>query len=344
MNRKSGRTTIYDVAKEAGVSPSTVSKVLSDPDNTSITFATRAHVLSVAEKLHYSRLDRIPPEERDRKRIAVIIPNLMNPYYAPLISGIEAVVHDAGMLMVLYNSRNNPDLEVRYANQIRGSNFVGLIIASICNGSCHIKRLMSEDVKVVALEQKIDLPCSAVYFNYEKGARLAVQHLLERKRERIAFLSSPLTRSSRKQVFSGYKNALHACGKVVERDLVRIAKEENIVPNELYEYRNGTALIDSMLDANVRFDSVFCINDITAIGALQALSQRGVPVPDQVSVVGFDNILYSEMITPRLTTIEQSGYELGSVAADLLLRIIKDRHCEDVSILLEPKLVVRDST
>ena len=97
------------------------------------------------------------------------------------------------------------------------------------------------------------------------------------------------------------------------------------------------------MDAALEIDGIFCINDITAIGAIHALETRQILVPKQISVVGFDNILYSEMVTPQLTTIEQSGYELGTVAANLLIQKIRDNQCENISITLEPKLIVRDS-
>lgn len=343
MNKKSGRTTIYDVAKAAGVSPSTVSRVFNDYDNASITSATRKNVLAVAKELNYLRLRRLSPDEREGKRVAVIVPNLMNPYYVPLVSGMEAVINEADMLMVLYNSRNDPDLETRYANQIRSSSFTGAIIASICNDTSHIKRLIDERVKVIALEQQIDLDCSKVYFNYEKGAYMAVTHLIERGRKKIAFISSPLTRPSRRQVYVGYKNALRDHDIPLMPEYVCIAADEEAKPNELYEYGNGIRQVNTLLDAALEIDGIFCINDITAIGAIHALETRQILVPKQISVVGFDNILYSEMVTPQLTTIEQSGYELGTVAANLLIQKIRDNQCENISITLEPKLIVRDS-
>lgn len=126
-------------------------------------------------------------------------------------------------------------------------------------------------------------------------------------------------------------------------EYVCIAADEEAKPNELYEYGNGIRQVNTLLDAALEIDGIFCINDITAIGAIHALETRQILVPKQISVVGFDNILYSEMVTPQLTTIEQSGYELGTVAANLLIQKIRDNQCENISITLEPKLIVRDS-
>lgn len=343
MNKKSGKTTIYDVAKAAGVSTSTVSKVFNYPESAGITVATRDRILAVARELDYPKLNRTSNPERDLKRVAVIVPSLMNPYYASMISGIEQALRETDMLMTLYCSHNNPKLEIQSANQIKNTRAAGVIISSICQKTSHIRQLMESGISVVASEQQVDLPCSKVYFNYEKGGYMAAEHLIKSGRSRIAFVSSPLTRPSRRQVLDGYKKALADNGLYAWPELLRVARDEVAGPNELYEFQNGILQMNQLLRDKVPVDAVFCINDITAIGVIHAIEKQGLSIPEQIAVVGFDNIIYSEMLNPTLTTIEQSAHELGSLAADLLIRNIKDSSRESVSLTLEPKLIIRSS-
>lgn len=343
MNRKSGKVTVYDISREAGVSVATVSKVLSKADY-KISEETRSLVFSTAEKLGYGKKnDMWKPKETFANHVAVITPNIMNPYYASLVTGLESALQSGDMTVMLYNTRNSKELEIKYAEQILESNYAGVIVVSICDQFQHISRLIERGVKVVAFEQDIDLACNKVGFNYRKGGFMATEYLISRGNHRIGFVSAPLTRASRKQVFEGYKKALGRYGISYCPEYVRIAENETQSTLQLYEYRNGMNQVQQMMKEQAVPEAIFCINDLTAIGVIHGLQENGYRVPEDVGVIGFDNIYMSAMVTPQLTTIEQSTYELGTVAAEILVGSIHDPNRKPVSIVLEPKLIERKS-
>lgn len=172
---------------------------------------------------------------------------------------------------------------------------------------------------------------------------MATEFLLRRGKRKIGFISSPLTRPSRKQVYEGYLWALNKYKIPLEEKYLRIAQKEEISLHELFEYQNGMEQVQRMIQANAVPEAIFCINDLTAIGVMKTLQNNGYQIPKDVGVMGFDNIHLSTMILPTLTTIEQSTYELGSMAAEILIGSIHDPGRGEVSIVLEPKLIIRES-
>jgi len=344
VNKKSGNTTIYDVAKAAKVSVSTVSKIL---NGSAYKFAdnTRKQVLDIAKELGYKK--RQYNESGERKavynKIAVIFPDIINPYYASLVTGLESSLRAGGMDMVFFNSHNNRFAEVKIADQLLESDCIGLIIVSICDSYDHIKRLIDHGIKVVAFEQHVDLDCSKVGFNYSKGGFMAAEYLLQKGYKKIGFISSPMTRPSRKQVFEGYKKALARYNAALNEKYIKIAENEIQSTVEMYDYQNGINLVQELISQGDLPDAIFCINDITAIGAIKKLKDSGYRVPEDIGVIGFDNICFSYMIAPALTTIEQSTYELGAMAAEILIGSINDQNRGNISVVLEPKLIIRDS-
>lgn len=302
-------------------------------------------VISAARQLGYNKSGVATPMNPGQggAYIAVVIPNILNPYYASLVNGLQGALYATGMTMVLYNSRNDKALEQKYTQQLLAGNYAGVVIASLCEEYDHIKLLVDHGIKVLAFEQQIDLNCNRVYFNYKKGGYMAAEYLIRQGKEKIGFVCSPLTRSSRRQVYNGYKKALADHGIEVNSKYTCIADNELTKSNELFDYQNGVEQAQRMIENHTVPEAVFCINDMTAIGVMHTLQANGYHVPNDVAIVGFDNINFASMVSPGLTTIEQSTYELGSVAAEILTGSINDPDRNDISIMLEPKLIVRKS-
>ncbi|KUO76459.1 MAG: hypothetical protein APF77_18050 [Clostridia bacterium BRH_c25] len=344
MNKKHGNVTVYDVAKVAGVSVSTVSKILNS-SSYKFTDKTKKQVLDIAKELGYEKQHNTVSGERKvaGNKIAVISPDIINPYYASLVTGLESALQAGGMDMVFYNSRNNRMLEVKIANQLLESDCIGVIIVSICDSYDHIKRLIDTGTKVVAFEQQIDLECNKVGFNYSKGGFMATEFLIQKGYKNIGFISSPMTRPSRKQVYEGYKKALARYNITPNEKYIKIAENEIQSSVEMFDYQNGINLVQEMISQGDLPNAIFCINDITAIGVIKKLQDSGYHVPEDVGVIGFDNISFSYMIAPSLTTIEQSTYELGAMAAEILIGSINDPNRGNIAIVLEPKLIIRES-
>lgn len=340
------KTTIYDIAKHCKVSPSTVSRVLSGSDYP-VSQDTRREIMKAAEDLHYIpnligkslKMDRV-------NDIGVVIPNMSN-YYSTLLRGIQDVAQRFDSQIILCNSFRDPKTEEKNVNLLLQKQVKGILIASIDDTGTIIQNILNKNVSVVAMEQEVKVDCSRAGFNFASGAEIATRHLIELGHSDIAFVSAPLLRPSRKKLLDGYKKAMAGHGIPVKDEFVYVETHEHDDDDQMYDFMLGKRAAEYLMSLRDRPTAVFCINDMAAIGLIRQLQVRGVRVPDDLSVIGFDNILFTEMITPSLTTIDQSTYDLGHLAADLLFKNILPQHplpMSHVTIQLEPKLIVREST
>lgn len=340
MNYRKNTPTIYDVAARAGVSPATVSRVFA---NTSypVSKATREKVLDAADFVKYAPM--LKAKKNSGKNVAVVIPNLDNPYYSSLAAGLEHSLRLSEMATLLINTNGILDIEKALIADLAVRDVCGMIIVP-CSDACgHIRDIANKHIPVVIMEQDEQQGCSSVSFNYRAGGAMAVQYLRERGCKSIGFIGSPLTRHSRRTLHEGYLSALSA--QNLDDRYVRIAENENRADetNYSFEYKNAVEQVDYMIENRCLPQAIFCVNDITAICVIQLLRQKGYDVPGDVSVMGFDNIQMSEVIYPALTTIDQCIYEMGNVAADLLASRVNSINRKDISVTLQPKLVVRNS-
>lgn len=344
---KSGRskkTTIYDIAKYCQVSPSTVSRVLSGSDYP-VSKEQREKIVHAAQLLKYvpNLLGKNLKNDQGRD-IGVVIPN-MSDYYSTLLRGIQhvAIAHDSQI--ILCNSYRDAGTEENNVNLLLQKQVKGILIASIDDSGEVLRQIIDKNMPVVAMEQDVNADCNRTGFNFFAGGALAAKHLIDCGHRDIAFVSSPLQRNSRRKVLAGYQQALAEHGLKIREELLYIESYEND-DDELYDFMVGKRAAEHFLSLDHPPRAVFCINDIAAIGLIRQLQVRRVKVPEEIAVVGFDNIPFSQMITPSLTTIDQSTYDLGRLSADLLFNHILAGHNSpaNVSLQLEPKLIVREST
>ncbi|TYP47889.1 LacI family DNA-binding transcriptional regulator [Thermosediminibacter litoriperuensis] len=343
MARKNA--TIYDIAKLAKTSTATVSRVLSN-SGYPVKEELRQRVLEAAKKLNYTpNLLGRQLKTKETRDIAVIIPNISNPFYPSIVLGVEDAAREKGYNVLLCDSYRNPQLEIAYLNSMAKKQVRGIIISSISQNQRFLKELVSRGFNIVAFDQNVTFPCNRISFDYVKGGFLATEHLIKLGHKKIAFISAPLTRASRKGVFEGYLKALKHYKLDVNKELILINDKEQEINNEIYEYENGIELVKRFLKIKDMPTAIFAVNDMTAIGVIQGLKSFGVKVPDDVSVVGFDNIFISEMIEPPLTTIEQPKYEMGKLAATLLIdRLQNEGDKKYIEINMSPTLIIRKST
>ena len=339
-----GKVGIREVAEMAGVSAGTVSKVLNYPASVGVTPETREKIFACAKDLGYYRVTRDLDKRRDLKRAAVLVPSLSDPHYCEMIRGIEQVLGRWDILLALYCSSNNPQTEVKLMNQIASSPVSGAILIPIAKTSRHIQRLVEDGLGVVALEQPTDADCDKIVFRYRRGGFLATEHLINRGCRRIAFIGAPIERRTRQDRLQGYRDALQQYGLPLEEDLIRTVDPEPTGRLDPAEFRIGRQLTEDLIRKKISFDGIFCINDITAFGALQALNATGILVPEQIPVIGFNDIPYADMMNPALSTIRLPAYQMGMMAADMLVRNVWDAGQERRTLTVEPQLIVRAST
>lgn len=336
--------TIYDIAKQAGVSLTTVSRVLAN-QGYPVSEKTREVVLKTAIELGY-----LPKKRGAKKTVAspsvyVVVPSIVNPYYSQLATGVErALQKNPNVKMVLLNTNGTPEVEREFAQDIarNSENCLGAIVASIAPSHEHLLQLTYAGVPIVAFDQQIDLNCHMVRFHYRQGGHMAASHLIDRGKKSLGFISSPLTRFSRKEVYAGFQSALDQRNMIPNPKHIRIASEERASRDDMYDFLNGQTQMWQMIKEGALPQGIVCINDVTAVGVLESLQMAKIKVPQEVAVIGFDNTFLSQIVTPKLSTIEQSALKMGDLAADILLNDAQEERI--IRITLEPSLVLREST
>ncbi|MBQ2955546.1 MAG: LacI family DNA-binding transcriptional regulator [Clostridia bacterium] len=333
----SRQATLRDIARHCGLSIATVSRVLSDSDYV-VSEATRQRVLASAEQLHYmpNELGKSLKTSSTRD-IGVILPNITNPYYALLLQGITDEADRQGYHVLLCSSHRNAPREADNISRLLSKRVDGILLSSINPDPEAVRRAVSVGCRLLALEQPIPLDCPQVGFDYRLGAMMATEHLLSLGHRRIGFLGAPLDRPSRRMMLEGYRAALTNAGIAPNPDYEMLSGIESERPG-IYEIENGRESAQLFMHMSPMPTGYIAINDMTAIGAMRAFTSAGLRIPEDISVIGFDNIPYCELSAPPLTTIDQHAYSLGSLA----LRCLLDR--DEPSSALPPTLVERCST
>lgn len=340
------RATIHDVARKAGVSSATASRVLSGSDYP-VSKAARDRILAAAEALNYKpNLIGQMLKKSSSGDIGIILPNISNPFYTELVLGAETAAKQRGFGLLLCNTLRSEHRENEYLESLCQKQVGGVILSSVSTNLSTLKGLMrSHQLRVVTLDQSMpEITSGCVDFQVRRGARDAVCYLSECGHKRIALLSSPAKLYSRKQVRRGYREGLSACGLPQDDTLEFFATAETeLASGEIYEFENGRLLADKILELPDPPTAVLCVNDITAAGVLQRLSERGVRVPDDISVMGMDNSSVSRLVAPALTTVDQFPFEAGMRIALSLIDAMTAGQAPHECVEITPRIVVRQS-
>lgn len=311
--------TLKDVAQLAGVSIATASRVLSGSENT-VNPAMRRKVHKAATELKYvpnAFGQRLKHNASDT--IGVIVPSLQNPFYNQVIIGIESAAAKLGCEIRLFSSHRSAAQERKAINLMLHNRVMALIIISVDTSPDALANFIAFGGKVALLEADFKLDKAIVFeTDYCDAGSMAARHLVKLGHRKIAFLTTPLTKTSRRDTLTGIESVLKNAGLKFSSDDVYVAASEGESSTGVYEFEMGRQLAERMLRTKKPYTAVIAINDITAFGAIQTLTQRGYSVPNDISVIGFDNIMYSEMISPPLTTVEMPSANMGRSACQLL--------------------------
>lgn len=342
MLEKKGKVTIYDVAKLAKTSATTVSRVLSGSDYP-VSPPLRARIIEAAKKLNYSpNVLARSLKKNTSLDIGVIIPTISNPFYSSVILGIEKEVNKKGYNLLLYNTFRDIEKERRCLQSLYEKQIEGVIISPLGHES--IKEYIEKGLNFVLLDQKIDdIECSIINFDCFKGAYIAAEYLIKNGHKKIAFVSSPLTKWTRREIFKGYKRALEDNNIAIREEYFLIGSYEEEVEEEGFEFKNGKLMADEFVKRKLDATAVCAVNDMTAFGFIQQMAIHGKRIPRDLSVIGFDDISFAKMFSPPLTTVQYPAYEVGKLAAKLLLDKLLGNNDSNMSINLHPKLIIRDS-
>jgi len=324
--------TIKDVATKSNVSISTVSYVLNGKRK--ISQDTRNRVLNAVKELDYQpNLAASGLRTKRSRTIGILLPDISNAFFADLVYGIETKANRYGYYTIICNTGNENFNEKRYLEALIARNIDGLIYITVGN-TIRPMNSKTNNIPVVAVDRMIGGQCSFVSLNNEKGGYLATNHLIEKGRKKIAIFSGPLKINTCLDRLVGYKNALRDNG---------IPYNENYLVETSLSQTGGYQAAKELLERKVAFDSVFAANDLMAMGCIRALYEQGMVVPDDVSVVGYDDIMSAEIFIPALTTIRQPRFEMGERVVDILIEQIKNPAKPIESIVFDPVLIERET-
>ena len=329
---------IYDIAKEAGVSATTVSRVL---HNGSCSVKTRVKVERAIEKLGYIPDARASSlKTKTTKSIGVIVPDIANPIYPVSIKAMYNLARSRGYHLILGNTYERTDEEIDILQMFSRERIAGLILGVCKSGDetmCHpyIKDMMRAGVNVVFCGRlRNGLDVDEITVDNQKGAYKAAQYLARIGRKRIAFIAGKRALYATQGRLNGYLQALEKSG---------ITPDESLMRFDEWDRQSGQKMMESLLKHN-RPDAVFCGNDLLAIGAMGAIEDAGLRIPEDIAIVGFDDIELASIVRPKLTTVVQPQDKIGEIACSLLLDRIEGVETGDAKeIMLDPDLVIRDS-
>lgn len=329
------RTTIHEVAQAAGVSIATVSRALNGRGR--ISKATRLRVLQTAQDLGYQPNDLARSLlAKTTQTIAVIVPDITNPFFPELIKGIEQVACARGHLVLLCDSADDKIRVWKDLAALRRKQVDGIILVGARLSADRIAAVTA-GLPVVTVDRDVQLSsASVVQSDHRSGAALATDYLLALGHRRIAYLTGTPGLTVTALRLAGYEAALAQAGLLVDQSLVVSAG---------FLEEEGHQAARELLSRATDFTAVLAANDLSAIGALAALEEAGLRVPADVSVMGFDDIHLASYIRPRLSTVRQHIFRLGARAAEVLIdQLVTVGSTQIVHETMEVELVVREST
>lgn len=340
---KYNQVTIKDIARELGISPSTVSRALKDhPD---ISPDTKKAVNELAEKLNYQpNIVALSLRQSKTNTIGVIIPEIVHFFFSTVISGIEDVAYSAGYNVILAQSNESQTREISDIKALFNSRVDGMLmsVSRETTNFDHIESMLAKGVPIVFFDRVYDTgQASKIIVDDFTGAKEATLHLIDQGCKRIAHIEGPPNLEISKQRLEGYKEALKEHNIPFNKELVAICPSGTI--------EEGKKATEKLLSLKNPPDAIFATNDPAAMGAMQAIKAKGLKMPDDVALVGFSNWFFSSLMDPPLSSVDQPGFEMGQEAAKLLIRQIEKQEKDDEDItpetkILKTRLIIRESS
>jgi len=330
------RTTLADVAKRAGVNVSTVSRSLNHETQSQVSKSTVAKIRKIAEEMHYSP-NTVARGLRTRKSmtIGVIVPDLTNPIFPPIVRGVDSVLFSKGYSALVVNTDNNADVEDALFDSLIERQVDGLIIATGHTDRSMITKYQNQGIRAVLVNREsAGVPFPSVVGDDAAGITAALEYLAKLGHKKVLHLAGPATFSTATVRSTAFSRAAKDLGLTI-----KIIKATALVVGA------GELAMNKFLDNNPRaVTAVVAGNDLLALGVFHALRKHGLRAPQDISVIGFNNMPFSEDFSPSLTTVSAPHYEMGAESARLLINQIEGKTSGPRKITLPVSLVIRESS
>ena len=331
----SKRVTMTDVAHEAGVSLMTVSRVVNKKDG--VSDETRQRVLEVVDTLGYrpSSIAR-GLVTKHTNTLGIVVPDIANPFFSSIARGAEQQAYAETYSVFVGNTDEEPKRERAILESLEDKRVDGILLCSSRLDEAELAEVVDRFPAVVLVSRKLDHDgcVGIILIADEFGGKIATQHLIRSGHRNIGLITGPQISHSTRGRFKGYQIALEQAGLPFNPDWVQYC-------SPVIEQGKETAY--QLLEKNPELTALFCHNDLVAVGVLQACEQLGLDVPDDIAIVGFDDVDLAAIVSPALTTLRVDRSEIGRTAMRMLLSQIKDCSETPQEIVLQPELIVRES-
>lgn len=332
------KQTIYHIAEKVGVSPSTVSRALSGRGYCSS--KTKNRVLAAAKELNYAPDNSARMlKMRQTKKIIFAVPDICNPFYFDMINGINQVIERYGYLMILIYTKHSLREELHAIRNLKEKVADGMIMVSFDFREENIKAINTLQEPVVLTNQYISPDgrdrFDYVYVDTYAGIKQAAEHLITQGMRRIAYMGGSLGEQTGYQRFCGFRDAMEEAGLPLVDDFV--AESD-------YTENGGYLKAKSWLNRSDRPEAVVAANDLMAIGVMKACEEAGLSIPEDVAIIGMDNLDLASRVHPKLTSVSLKQEEIGRKAAELLMDRLQGNPRPRREVKLQPELVVRSSS
>jgi DNA-binding LacI/PurR family transcriptional regulator len=326
-----------EVAKKAGVSVATVSRVLNK--STNVNEETKARILKAIKALNYQPnrvAKRLRSKSISSNLLGVLIPDIENPFYVDVLRGIEDIAYMHNYAIIMCNFGQDEKKEKLYLEILQSESIDGLIAAPANEDDLQLKKMVNDGLPVVCVDRglkgtEVDL----VIVDNVKGAYLAVDHLISKGYKRIAYISGLLSIPSSRYREEGYRKALNDNNIDFDPELVKYGNSK---------HQSGVELCEELLNLKDPPDAIFTGNNLITLGALETIHRRSLLIPDDIAMVGFDDMYWASSLNPPLTAIRQPAMEIGQRAGELLIQRINDPLRSPIQMMLNVELVTRNST
>jgi len=328
------RINIRHIAKRAGVSIKTVSRVLNN--DIYVKKETKEKIINIINELNYIP-NRIAKSLSSgvSNNIGFIIPDITNPFFPEIVKGASDILLSKGFYLHLCNADNNPESEDSFIRDLESMWVGGIILAPSYSENRNLEILKNTKVPLIIIDREIkNINKDLIVINNQKGAYEITKYLIENNHKKIIFLGGPSYTMTAQNRFKGWKKAM---------------QEANILDTNLsfwgdFAIESGYKMMENILNTPSSVDAVFACNDLIAIGAMEAIDNKGLKIPDDISIIGFDGIYISKFTKPKLSTYQQPIYEIGKIAAELLInRIEKTEKAKMKRLVIDGNLIIRET-
>lgn len=324
------------VAKHAGVSIATVSRVINNAEN--VKPDTKAKVQRAIKKLNYypNRVaQRLRSKRRKNKLIGLVLPDIQNPFYVDVIRGVEEFAYKNDFAVMIGNFGQDEKKEKLYLEILRSEEVDGFIVAPSHGNNKSITELIEKEYAVVCIDRGLpNINVDVVKVDNKKGAFNAIEYLIKLGHTKIAHITGHPQIQTTLERIAGYEEAMNLYGVEIDEKLIKSRNSD---------YHSGAVLMEELLDLDHPPTAVFTANNLLTLGALETIHKKGLKIPEDISIIGFDDMYWSMSLNPPLTAVKQSGGEIGKRAAELLLQRISEPNRSNINLILSTELKIRKS-